>query len=198
MLWCEDNRTFEGDSLLERIKNSNKFFIAPNTQHLVNYFGSHGSKDRELVDNEGKSTEDYTLLSHFYRIPTENFQNLKSFYFKSSACYGGFYDRKTNAFDEIQHKLKEIQQPNKPKCFVRLLKKQYEGFTVSEYDKDETQETSHFKELPIEDRNHLDIDDIYDNPDNYYDYYYVEEDNIYKVSHDFFFSGYSLKGTSCL
>ena len=184
-LWRKDGKTFEGDSLLERIKNSNKFFIAPNTKHLVNYFGSHGSKEREVVYKSGKSAEDYTLLSHFYRIPTESFQNLKSFYFKSSACCGGFYDRKTNVFDEIQHKLKEIQKPNKPKCFVRLLKKQYEGFTFSEYDKDEKSETKHFKELPIEDKNHLDIDDIYDNPDNYFDYYYVEEDKIYKVSHEF-------------
>ena len=183
--WYAETKTIEGDELLEKIKNSNKFFIDKNTKHLVNYFGCHGSENRELIYENGESAPDCTLLSHFYRIPTEQFQNLKSFYFKPSTCYGGFFDRKTNVFDEIQHKLKEIQQPNKPKCFVRLLKKQYEGYTVSEYNEGETKETRHFKQLPTEHKNYLDIDDIYDNPDNYYDYYYIEKDKIYKVSHEF-------------
>jgi len=177
-------------NICEKIKKKPKFNIDKDTQHLNDYFFNHGSENRELIMGmDNYDLVDYALLSHFYQIPNEQFEKLESFYFKSMCCYGGYFDNQTNIFDEIQHKLKSINGTKKPKCFVRLLKKEYSGYLNQEYDKDEYWLQSHFKFLPLK-KSHPSgddfptLDDIYDNPDNYFDYYYVEEDKIYKVSHD--------------
>ena len=184
---------YKEENILNEIKQKPKFKIDKSTQHLNDYFFNHGSENRELILGDGyKDLLDYALLSHFYQIPNEQFEKLESFYFKSMCCYGGYFDNQTSIFDEIQHKLKAIKGDKKPKCFVRLLKKEYSGRLTKEQDKGENGDASHFKLLPVkegvEEGKNLDLpllDDIYDNPDNYYDYYYVEEDDIYKVSHEF-------------
>lgn len=189
----EIKEKYTEENILNEIKQLQKFKIDKSTKHLNDYFFNHGSDNRELIIGNGcKDVLDYALLSHFYQIPNERFKNLESFYFKSICCYGGYFDNQTSVFDEIQHKLKAIKGNKKPKCFVRLLKKEYAGWLMREHDKGESGETGHFKFLPIKSgveeskvKDLPSLDDIYDNPDNYYDYYYVEEDNIYKVSHDF-------------
>ena len=189
----EIKEKYTEENILNEIKQQKKFEIDKSTKHLNDYFLNHGSDNRELIIGNGcKDVLDYALLSHFYQIPNERFKNLESFYFKSICCYGGYFDNQTSIFDEIQHKLKAIKGNKKPKCFVRLLKKEYSGWLMREHDKGESGETGHFKFLPLNKGAEKDkvedlpsLDDIYDNPDNYYDYYYVEEDDIYKVSHEF-------------
>ena len=70
---------------------------------------------------------------------------------------------------------------NKPKCFVRLLKKEYSGYLISELNKKTQKER--FKSLPLKHGAFVDIDDVYEHPDNYSDYYYVTENEIFKVPH---------------
>ena len=191
----ETKEKYTEENILSEIKQLQKFNINKETRHLNDYFFNHGSDNRELILGNGyKDLLDYALLSHFYQIPNEQFANLESFYFKSICCYGGYFDNQTSIFDEIQHKLKAIKGNKKPKCFVRLLKKKYSGWLIREQDKGENGDASHFKFLPIKpgvekgegkEEDLPLLDDIYDNPDDYYDYYYVEEDDIYKVSHEF-------------
>ena len=167
------------------IANAPDYEIDKYTEHLTNYFFNHGDENRKFCNadvSKNQMVDGYLLKTHFKRLNTEDLKHLKSFYFKCLACYGAYYDGHTTVFEEIQKKLKEIpNNMNKPKCFVRLLKKEYSGFLISELNKKTQKER--FKSLPLKHGEYIDLDDVYENPDNYFDYYYVTEKEIFKVPH---------------
>ena len=174
------------DKFIEnKINSQPDYAIDKNTQHLTNYFFNHGDKNRKFCNgwqSQNQMIDGHLLKAHFKRLKTEDLMHLKSFYFKCLACYGAYYDGYTNIFNEIQKKLKEIpNNMNKPKCFVRLLKKEYSGYLVSEINTKTNKER--FKSLPLKHGEFVDIDDVYEHPDNYFDYYYVTEKEIFKVPH---------------
>ena len=175
--------TYTPEEIEGRLANAPDYEIDKNTEHLTNYFFNHGDKNRKFCNADGSKNQmvdGYLLKTHFKRIKTEDLVHLKSFYFKCLACYGAYYDGYTTIFDEIQKKLKEIpNNMNKPKCFVRLLKKEYLGYLVTEINTKTGKER--FKSLPLKCGAFVNIDDVYENPDNYFDYYYVTENEIFKV-----------------
>ena len=180
--------TYTPEEIEKRIANTPDYNIDKNTEHLTNYFLNHGDKNRKFCNGwqtKGNQLVDgYLLKTHFKRLKTEDLMRLKSFYFKCLACYGAYYDGHTTIFDEIQKKLKEIpNNMNKPKCFVRLLKKEYSGHIEIETNTKTNKER--FKSLPLKHGGgFINLDDVYENPDNYFDYYYVTKDAIYKVPHE--------------
>lgn len=183
----DEKITYTPEQIEQRISQASDYEIDKNTDHLTNYFLNHGDKNRKFCNGwqtKGNQLVDgYLLKTHFKRLKTEDLMRLKSFYFKCLACYGAYYDGHTTIFEEIQKKLKEIpNNMNKPKCFVRLLKKEYSGHLLSELNTKTNKER--FKSLPVKHGGFINLDDVYENPDNYFDYYYVTKDAIYKVPHE--------------
>ena len=148
---CDEEITYSHKEIEKKIADAKDYQIDKDTQHLTNYFFNHGNENRQFCNpykSKNQMVDGHLLKAHFKRLKTEDLIHLKSFYFKCLACYGAYYDGYTNIFNEIQKKLKEIpDNTNKPKCFVRLLKKEYAGYLISELNKKTQQER--FKSLPL-------------------------------------------------
>lgn len=182
----DEKITYTPEQIEQRISQASDYEIDKNTDHLTNYFFNHGDENRKFCNgwqSQNQMIDGYLLKTHFKRLKTEDLMRLKSFYFKCLACYGAYHDGYTTIFEEIQKKLKEIpNNMNKPKCFVRLLKKEYSGHLLSELNTKTNKKR--FKSLPVKHGGFINLDDVYENPDNYFDYYYVTKDAIYKVPHE--------------
>ncbi len=130
-------------------------------------------------------------------IKDSDFNKMKSFYFKSYSCHGAYHDTNTNIFDEIQAKLKRCQG-EAPKCFVSLLKPEY--IMILGYNCDKNQNVIGMRRTPVKedidiidngvheyvrkDVYKFDLDEIERNKDEYFDYYYVTPNGVYKVDHE--------------
>ena len=157
-------------------------------KHLTYDLIYHGKATRQF--DQGFFWDDMDIpisRQNINSISTENFNNMKSFYFRNHSCHGAYYDTAaTSIFDEIQKKLKACKGEI-PKCFVSLVKPKYEichGYTY-----DENGQRIGLRRTPgikpkEGDKTIIDLDDIASNKDKYFDYYYVTPNAVYKVDHE--------------
>ena len=156
--------------------------ITEYTKHFTTIIDNHGNKNRQFY-RKNNEIVGHLLKMHFSRINNNAFKKLESFYFKSSSCYGSYYDLVTSVFEQIQNKIKNTG--HEPKCFVKLAKKQYVLVPVLKENRING-EIVGLTFVPFgnkDDKNSPDprYEDFAINKDKYFDYYYVEKDKIYKV-----------------
>ncbi|MBQ7536724.1 MAG: hypothetical protein IJT14_01215 [Rickettsiales bacterium] len=151
----------------------NDVSIKDTTKHYTMEIYEHGNAQRKFAKN---------ILRTGLEINDSNFQKLDSFYLKSRACHGAYFDDNTNIFTEIQKKLKNCDN-KEPKCFVRLVKKDYISQTCMILNKERG--TRRFTDLPKSNKENKPViyEELYADKDKYFDYYYVTKDAIYKVPH---------------
>ena len=187
-------------------QNDNSIFKG--IEHITFNFYEHGDEARRF-----HSTYDVLIKDNIDTISDDIFSKLKSFYFKSYSCHGAYYDELSCIFDELQRKIKNCSNKN-VKCFASLIKKQYEMILgmyeetnvdpkkiINIYHKDNEIYTDldKYREMlqkkntlmnriirtPYKDKEVFDLDEIKQNKDKYFDYYYIAKDNIYKIPNSF-------------
>ena len=151
------------------------------TKHFTSVITAHGDTYRSFSLANGNKNN--LIKKHFDGISDESFQQLDSLFIKSGACCGGYYDEDTSIFDEIQTKLKKCKG-EAPKCFVRLVKKDYVLSKWQIYNEEE--QKWEIKCIPLSNKKDKPViyEELYTNKDKYFDYYYVTKDAIYKVPHE--------------
>ena len=160
---------------LKRVK------LKDTTKHFTSVITAHGDTYRSFSLANGNKNN--FIKKHFDGISDKSFQQLDSLFIKSGACCGGYYDEDTSIFDEIQTKLKKCKG-EAPKCFVRLVKKDYVLSKCHMYNEEE--QKWEIKCIPLSNKKDKPViyEELYTNKDKYFDYYYVTKDAIYKVPHE--------------
>ena len=151
------------------------------TKHFTSVITAHGDTYRSFSLANGNKNN--LIKKHFDGISDESFQQLDSLFIKSEACCGGYYDEDTSIFDEIQTKLKKCKG-EAPKCFVRLVKKDYVLAPCHMYNEEE--QKWEIKDIPLSNKKDKPViyEELYTNKDKYFDYYYVTPNAVYKVDHE--------------
>lgn len=188
---------------LHGVMPPNGYYNTKNIEHLTFGLCDHGDADSRAYQSgilDPYQLNKMNIISdNLNAIKDSDFNKMKSFYFKSYSCHGAYHDTHTNIFDEIQAKLKRCQS-EAPKCFVSLLKPEYE--MILGYNCDKNQNVIGMRRTPTKDNidiiddqgthvdartdvHKFDLDEIEKNKDKYFDYYYVTKDKIYKVPHEF-------------
>ena len=153
-------------------------FIKDGVEHCTINLCNHGAENQMYYFQQDGGKTSFIRCALYVPFQDRNFINLKSFYLSNHSCYGAYYDKNGNTlFEELQKKIKNMTNP--PKCFIRCIKSEYPETNIEVYDKDWN--IVGLKSLPSIDA--LNLEDLEQNKDNYFDYYYITKDSIYKVPH---------------
>ena len=194
----EQNKTTE--EIDRNFVDSEREKIANGVKHLTLDMSAHGAINKRIIGiPNGK--EKSSVVKSLLHIPMSDrkFFNLKSFYIHSDSCCGGFYDEcGKNLFQEVQEKLKQSNE-KAPKCFISLVKPQYVLCSVEVGNivwKTGTKRIPLKKEW-LDDKKRpekitIDLEELENNKDKYFNYYMVEKDKIWKVPHELVYNRVAL------
>ena len=180
---ANDLIAYQNQALDNIIKDYQKYqngVIKDGVKHCTINLCNHGEEDRMYRFQQDDGTTSFIRYALYIPFNDKNFNKLTSFYIHNDSCHGAYYDANVNTlFKELQEKIKNIKNP--PKCFIRCVKPQYEETNTCVYD--DKFNIVGIKSLPCT-NGVLDLEDLEENKDKYFDYYYVEKDKIYKIPHE--------------